>query len=101
MPTAVLYTELDWTDIRHSRWLEMVRFKNRITQMLTHRLPRATWDWNVQENLNMWCHDIKLIQNHIDIHDNRNPNNQIGLSSAEAKLQNMARNFLKQREDQN
>ena len=28
MGIAVLYIELDWLDISHSRWIEMLRFKN-------------------------------------------------------------------------
>ncbi len=92
MPTAALYIELDWPDVRHSRWLEMLRFKNRILQMPEHKLPKAIWDWSIKEKLNTWSHDIKLITNYIGIKDDSKLSSIIDIDFAENKLKQLARN---------
>ncbi len=40
MPTAALYLEVDWLDIKHTCWLEIVRLKNRVIKMDDSRLPK-------------------------------------------------------------
>ncbi len=38
-PLAAIGLELDWLDIRFTRWLEMLRLKNRIVEMKNHHWP--------------------------------------------------------------
>ena len=58
MPTAALYLELDWQDIRHTRWLEILRYKNRVIKMPEHRWPSIVWNCSLAKNEETWCHDV-------------------------------------------
>ena len=64
MPTSALNLELDWTDIRHTRWLEMIRLKNRLIEMPDSRWPKIIWNQSLKENKQTWCHEIKMVLNY-------------------------------------
>ena len=92
MPTAALYIELDWVDIRHTRRLEMLRLKNRIIKMDEYRWPKIVLDWSLSQNVESWSHELKLVLAESGLPDHDHLYGQTNLDSVEQKLMSISRN---------
>ena len=66
-PLAAVGLELDWLDIRFTRWLEMLRLKNRIVEMKEHRWPKIIWEWDLKTGSDSWASEIKFILHYVGL----------------------------------
>ena len=44
---------MDWMDIKHTRWLDMLRLNNRINNMPTNRWPKSIWQYDKDNGGNL------------------------------------------------
>ncbi len=92
MPTAALYLELDWLDIKHSRWLEIIRLKKRVIKMDDDRLPKQVWNWSLKERKSTWCQDVKLVLNYAGMLNKDHMYCETDLETLKCRLMERARN---------
>ena len=45
-PMAATRIEFNWLDPRYQRWVEMLRYKNRLAEMNRNRLPVKVFMWD-------------------------------------------------------
>ena len=60
-PNAAVKIEMDWLETREKRWLNMIRYFNRLNSMESHRLPKIVYNWEQSLNSNTWSSDIKFV----------------------------------------
>ena len=60
-PVAETSLELDWLDPKFSRWLEILRYKNRLVKMNPNRLPVKIFKWEESLNIKGWVKDLKHV----------------------------------------
>ena len=60
-PVSSTKIEMDWLECRESRWLDMLRFFNRINKMNDNRLPKLIYKWDLGLGLDSWASEIKNI----------------------------------------
>ena len=61
MPLAAFLAELDWLDIRHCRWLEIIRYQNRLAAIDGKMWPKMMWRWDMETETDGWNKEFKLI----------------------------------------
>ena len=73
-PIPALRGELGWNDVYIDRWINMVRFWNRLLKLEDNRLTSRVfqWDWNLSMYNKNWCSDIKGIFNEVNLLTNFN-----------------------------
>lgn len=60
-PVAGLEGDMVWLSPQYRRWLNMIRFWNRLILMENERLTRKVFDWSYNESIHgctNWCYDI-------------------------------------------
>ena len=60
-PVAATKIEMNWLDPRKLRWIEMLRYYNRLVKMDGDRLPRYIYDWDKSLNREAWASEIEYI----------------------------------------
>ncbi len=71
--TAVCATqlELDWLSVKYRRWVDIIRYHNRLIDMKAHRLPVIIYKWERNLKLDSWAAEVKHILSYADmLHDN-------------------------------
>lgn len=85
-PLAAFQAELDWLDIRHSRWLELARYQNRLVGMDNNMWPKIIWQWDIDTDTNGWNKEVKLIVNYAGLSCDNISHNKINLDMLEQRL---------------
>ncbi len=91
-PLAAVGLELDWLDIKYTRWLEMLRLKNRIVEMEDHRWPKAIWGWDLKTDNESWASEIKFILNYVGLTEESELHGVTDLEFVRNKLLDINRN---------
>ena len=60
-PLASVRLEMDWIEPKEKRWLDMLRYFNRINTMSSNRLPRIVYEWDMSLGLNTWASEIQKV----------------------------------------
>ena len=60
-PVSATKIEMNWLDVRSLRWIEMIRYYNRLVKMDNDRLPKIIYDWDKSLNIEAWSCEIKYI----------------------------------------
>ncbi len=68
-PVPALHIEMDWLNMRSTRWLEMVRYPNRIASMNQDRLPRIIYDWDRSLKTDSWASSVDFILQYVNMLD--------------------------------
>ncbi len=95
--TAVCATqlELDWLSVRYKRWIDMVRYHNRLIDMKEHRLPVIVYKWERSLKLESWASEIKHILAYSDmLHTDPETWRKFDLDVLESRLRYLNRQKL-------
>ncbi len=95
--TAVCATqlELDWISTKYRRWVDIIRYHNRLMDMKTHRLPVVIYKWERSLNLESWSSEVKHILTYADmLHDNPDTWRKFDLDVVESRLKFLYRQQL-------
>ena len=57
-PVPATKLEMDWLDMKHHRWLDMIRLYNRICAMERTKLPRMVLEWDYKVGAKGWLGDV-------------------------------------------
>ncbi len=68
-PTPAVQIEMDWLCTRFQRWVEMVRFRNRLASMPESRLPRVIYNWDKSLKTNAWARSVDMILHYVNLPD--------------------------------
>lgn len=60
-PVSATKIEMNWLDPREGRWIEMLRYYNKIMQMNDDRLPKIIYKWDKSLNMETWAYEIEHI----------------------------------------
>ena len=60
-PTPAIHIKMDWLCARYQRWVEMIRFRNRIASMKDDRLPKIIFNWDKSLDTNAWSKSTDMI----------------------------------------
>ncbi len=88
---AATSTEMDWLDPRFQRWLEILRYKNRLAEMNVDRLPVKLYNWEKSLNLNGWVKDLSFILHYCNMPEVDDLEVKCDLEVAEARLKHINR----------
>ena len=84
-------SELDWQDIKYTRWIDMLRLYNRIIAMKPHRWPKRIWYWDVQTNIDAWYSDTCFILNYVVSNFDMTSNALVDMEVANRTMMSQAR----------
>ncbi len=66
-PLPAIYLEMDWMSTRFMRWIEIIRYRNRITAMNKDRLPRIVYEWDRSLNTEAWSKSADFILEYVNM----------------------------------
>ena len=58
---------MDMPNIQTVRWLDMLRYCNRINMMKPHRLPIIVYEWDLKHGGHGWVNDVRNICNRLHL----------------------------------
>ena len=90
-PVAATSLELDWLDPKFVRWLEILRYKNRLAKMEPNRLPVKVYKWEESLNIMGWVKDLKHILEYCNMSECSEMTATCDLDVAEARLKRINR----------
>ncbi len=90
-PVPAMQLEMDWLDTRYQRWIEMVRFRNRIAQMDDHRIPLLIHNWDVSLQRDAWAKQVEHILSYTNMLEDTNHLSHIDLDVLSARLKRLNR----------
>ncbi len=90
-PNPVTKLEMDIMDIKFSRWIEMARYKNRLSNMDAHRFPVKVYNWEKSLKVNGWVRNVKDMLTLCNMEDCVELEQVCDLDVLEARLQRMNR----------
>ena len=90
-PVAATSIELDWMNPRFSRWIEMVRYRNRLVNMDPCRLPVRIYNWEKSLNHKGWVKDVQFIMQYCNLEYDVELTNECDLDMLSTKLLKMNR----------
>ncbi len=88
---AATSTELDWLDPKFQRWLEIIRYKNRLATMDPDRLPVKIYKWEESLNHKGWVKDLKFILHYCNMPESTDLDAVCDLDVAESRLKQINR----------
>ena len=83
---SAIQLETDWLDIRSLRWLEMLRYKNRLAKMDESRLPVRVYKWMKSLKVDGWVKNVNFILEHANMSECTVLKNTCDLEVLEARL---------------
>ena len=90
-PLSAFQAELDWLDIRHSRWIELARYQNRLVNMDDRMWPKSfgngIWTQIPRDGI-----EVKLIVNYAGLSCDNINEEKINLDMLEQRLKTSERN---------
>ncbi len=95
--TAVCATqlELDWLSVKYRRWVDIIRYHNRLMDMKAHRLPVIIYKWDRSLKLDSWAKEVVHILTYADmLHDNADTWRKFDLDVVESRLKFLYRQQL-------
>ena len=57
-PLAATRLEMDVPNIQYIRWVEMIRYYNRVQKLKEYRLPKLVLNWDFMERRKGWVSDL-------------------------------------------
>ncbi len=66
-PLPAIYLEMDWMNTRFVRWLEIIRYRNRLAAMNEDRLPRIVYDWDRSLDTEAWAKSADFILEYVNM----------------------------------
>ncbi len=66
-PVPATKLEMDWLDMKHHRWLDMMWLYNRICAMDRQKLPRIVLEWDYKSGAKGWLGDLLQLCNESNI----------------------------------
>ena len=91
-PTAATRIEFDWLDPKYQRWMDMVRYWNRLLKMKADRIPVKVYKWDLSLKQNCWVSQVKQILQYCDMYECMRQNIPCDLEVLEARLKVLNRN---------
>ena len=91
-PVSATRLEMDWLETREKRWLNMLRYFNRINKMESNRLPKIVYDWDLSLGLNTWASEIQAIASYLGINHPLNSGESFLIPNAHSELLEKNRN---------
>ena len=90
-PLAATRLEMDWLECRDMRWLEMLRFHNRISTMDNSKLPKLVYNWDISLGLESWGHRVQQVAASLGLPATLLPGEQYDLTTVKNKLLHKSR----------
>ena len=90
-PVAATSLEMDWLDPKFNRWIEIVRYHNRLVEMKPNRLPVRIYNWEKSLNVQGWVKDCEFILNYCNMGDYSGIENVCDLDVLYSRLKKLNR----------
>lgn len=58
---------MGWFISAHRRWVNMLRFWNRVVSMDSTRMTRIVFEYDYNQTGKTWCSDIKTIREQVNL----------------------------------
>ncbi len=84
--------EFDWLSMKHMRWIEMIRYVNRLKKMSLSRWPKKVYNWDKSLKANGWTDQVKHILEYANIDITLDSEEPVDLEVLEARLHRLDRN---------
>ncbi|XP_062571211.1 uncharacterized protein LOC134233241 [Saccostrea cucullata] len=82
-PRLALYGDIGWIPSYYQRWMNMIRYWNRILTMDTDRITRLAFDMDYRFCSNNWCSEIKDIFQKLELEHVFNSQVPVDMKTAE------------------
>ena len=66
-PIPAISIEMDWMCTRFMRWIEMIRFRNRLASMEADRLPRMIYKWDSALDTDAWARSVVHVLQYVNL----------------------------------
>ena len=66
-PTPAVSIEFDWIDTKYMRWIEMLRYLNRLIKMDDHRWPVKVHKWDVSLKTKGWADNTNHVLEYVNM----------------------------------
>ena len=93
-PLPAMHLEMDWMEMKYERWLEVIRYYNRIAVMNPDRWPVVIHQWDKSLKTKAWASGVKHILEYAGMvpeNEEEGENRQINLGKLQTKLMQMNR----------
>ena len=91
-PTAATRIEFGWLDPKYQRWIDIIRYWNRLLKMKENRIPVIIYKWDKSLKQNCWVDQVKQILQYCNLYDCMLKNVPCDLEVLEARLKVLNRN---------
>ena len=85
-PTPAVQIEMYWMCTQFQRWVEMVRFRNRIAGMDESRLPRIIYNWDKSLRQNAWASSVDMVVQYVNMLDESPELSHVDLDVRKSRL---------------
>ncbi len=90
-PVAATSLEFDWLDAKMQRWVELVRYLNRVKSMSDDRWPVKVLRWDSSLKATGWATEVEHILNYADMSVNVLDDCEVDLDALKTRLLKMNR----------
>ncbi len=90
-PVPATQIEMDWLDVRYLRWIDMVRYRNKLVKMSEDRLPAIINRWDKSLNTQAWHSQVSQVLAYADVLP-ENENDYVDIDALSSHLKVLNRN---------
>ena len=85
-PNSALSLEFGWLDMKFRRWLEMIRYWNRLCEMSNDRWPKIVTKWDMSLKASGWTDQVSQILGYAGMNTNLESFHNVDLDDLEKNL---------------
>jgi len=85
-PLLAINGDVGWLPSIYRRWLNIIRFWNRLNTLDNQRLTKLVFDKDYEKCRNNWCHELKDILSRLGLSDYYDNRAVINMALAESKM---------------
>ena len=85
-PILALHGDTGWLPCRYRRWVNVLRYWNRLVKMDNSRLTKRVFEEDYILGANNWCGEVREIMGHLHLIDHYNNKTTVDLPRAKALL---------------
>ena len=77
---------IGWLPAKYRRWLNMLRYWNRLVALDSGRITRAVFEHDYRLGRNNWCNEVKCIMSALNLVDCFNEKRIVNLENARSRM---------------
>lgn len=85
-PIAAITGDIGWLPAKYRRWLNMLRYWNRLVALDSGRITRAVFEHDYRLGRNNWCNEVKCIMSALNLVDCFNEKRIVNLENARSRM---------------